>query len=234
MFQLQTARSFEIARHEEFGTIGLRPVDTPHADPLSGMAVAHDLLEHEPGDSFDVPGELKALGAMIVVRDFGLYWHNQGSHDPDPASHIVADLAEVYRHVVYERMALPGTPGALGHRTLDDDEAERIVMDATRGKPFRDWFEDFEDDVYPRDREINTMRAWMRLGFRIARHRYRAQPGWRLCEAFTQIENDADAFVRDYEDWPGLRVAFRLDLERMRLTIEANEDGYVAQAGGLY
>ena len=42
--------AFAIEMHEDYGTVGLRPVNVPHADPLPGMATAHDMLEHFPGD----------------------------------------------------------------------------------------------------------------------------------------------------------------------------------------
>jgi len=57
--------TFEVAEHEEYGSLGFKPSWYPKGDPLGGMAVAHDILEHFPKDDGSAEGEYMALGASL-------------------------------------------------------------------------------------------------------------------------------------------------------------------------
>ena len=69
-------KTFIIEEHEEYQTKGARPIDTPHADPLGGMSVAHDMLEHFHNDQGSVYEELMALGASYYVRGETGFFNN--------------------------------------------------------------------------------------------------------------------------------------------------------------
>jgi len=120
-------KTFVIEEHEEFGGLGLRPVDVPHADPLGGMATAHDMLEHFPGDDGGVEAELMALGATIFVRAEPGYFHNRIGN-PDPAKNLAADFPEIARHDIHEGFGLRDP----GRTCRVEDCAEGMITDAVR------------------------------------------------------------------------------------------------------
>lgn len=91
---------FVVEEHKEYGMTGLRPKWMPDGDPLTGMATAHDCLEHVP-ESCRVgfaPGEFMALGAAVWIRAGGGYWANKGSPVP-PESHLASDFPDILTRV---------------------------------------------------------------------------------------------------------------------------------------
>src|SRR5687768_11443869 len=52
---------------ERSGT-GWRPEHQPDFDPMQGMGVAHDLLEHFPDDDAGVERELQAFRSILLIR----------------------------------------------------------------------------------------------------------------------------------------------------------------------
>lgn len=101
---MTTTFEFVCAEHEEFGENGWRLKSQPDFDPLSGMAVAHDCLEHFT-DSADPADEFLALGAAMWIRDEN-YHARAGHHTTDPGKHISGDLPDIIRHIAYEGYGL--------------------------------------------------------------------------------------------------------------------------------
>lgn len=86
-------RHFTVKRHEEHGHIGLAPQWMPQGlnDPLTGMASAHDMLEHGMHDVT----ELQGLGGAVYVRGLTDYWSRKGNLN-HPAVHIASDFLEIF------------------------------------------------------------------------------------------------------------------------------------------
>jgi hypothetical protein len=213
-------RMFVVEEHEEYGTKGFRPKWMPQADPLGGMAVAHDILEHFPKDDGGVEAELQALGAALYIRGNGGYWWE--SHNTDPAYHVAGDFIELYRHCAYENFTLLD-PGRTTR--LDDEEAERWCQNAAR-----DGLRSVHEEVshllvHMRDNEdsefLNAFCSdqtrlrvvgWLRKGYRRARKRYvGADPGIIVHSIFKPIAKTADKWLeRGAEEGMLLEVSVNL------------------------
>jgi hypothetical protein len=198
-------RRFVSKIHEEFGTLGWQPIDMPEADPLQGMATAHDVLEHFPGDTGSAEGELQALGAALWLRGLGGYWYRySNAYEKNPGKQVAGDLPEVMRHVMYEghRLSLP----SFGRYALDS-YAEAWIDDCLKDytEEARDIFEGEETALAFSEDTLLRIRRYLRHGYRRAQRRY-ARPGWsehtasEMTTLFHTIEEDADGFLKTAEE----------------------------------
>ncbi len=180
---------FVVEVHEDYGNFGLRPIGMPNADPLPGMAVAHDVLEHFPKDDGGIECEIQALGAAYFVRGEGGYFQ-QGVGNPDPLSNIAADFPELHRHFEHEGFTLD-SPGRTQSIEYADDELRAIANKACRDivencdtrKPFDLPFYLAKDVIH----------GWLRKGYRRAVRRYKDTSPCELTHLFIQIEKEVDA-----------------------------------------
>jgi hypothetical protein len=187
-------KSFRVERHEEFDTLGVRPLDMPHADPLSGMAAAHDMLEHFPGDDGSIADEFQALGAAIYVRGIPGYFAS-GRGNPDAAENIGSDFEELYRHWAHEgfRLTDPGRTQA-----LSCERAEKILQAAVNYgfKRVRYNSGDMaECRGFISKHARRCIVGWMRKGYRRAAKRYTHTQDWRVCWTFQLIEARVDKLL---------------------------------------
>lgn len=93
---------FTVKEHEEFGSLGFAPKWYPNGDPLSGMAVPHDIFEHFNKDEGGAEGEFMALGACYLIRGETGYMQRNGNVNP-PHSHLAADFPEIFGHTIEQR-----------------------------------------------------------------------------------------------------------------------------------
>ena len=116
---------FECAEHSDFGTNGWKLKGQTNADPLQGMAVAHDILEHAPNGDMGVEDEMIALGASLYVREFTTNMHSLGAN-------CSPDVREVLAHAWYEDFGLrdPGTTRAVPVEGEINDCIDGLVKEA--------------------------------------------------------------------------------------------------------
>ena len=200
-------KTFIVEMHEEFGSIGLRPVDMPHADPLGGMAIAHDILEHFAKDDGGIECELMALGAALYVR--GEHYHAmKGSYYTDPAEHISSDFPELYRHYEYEHFTMrnPGKTAAIRDDENTDETLRRCVVKATA--LIHDELQGCEATY---DWNNEHVLGWLRKGYRRARQRYKKVRRAELTECgFMAIEDACDKYLKHAEPY-GQKITVTLD-----------------------
>jgi len=115
-------RRFRFERHEEYGTIGLKPLWMPseQADPLTGMGAAHDVLEHGPNDRVEWQG----LGGSIYVRGEAYYQRRIGNRDA--AENIGSEFFSLFSLWGGEAIPDPG-------RTCRVDEYAEDLIQQTVG-----------------------------------------------------------------------------------------------------
>lgn len=151
---------FECREHKEYGENGWAPTWSNNADPLGGMAVAHDCLEHFPGGDQGVEDELLALGAMVRVREYSDNMHSLGKN-------IGSDLREVLSHHINEGMPLrnPGRtyPTDVEHEW---DDAIQTLTKESEDDPDLDSFLKDHPEI------LGYIRGWLRKGFRRATKRW--------------------------------------------------------------
>lgn len=206
---MSIVKRFVAEIHEEFGTLGLRPLDMPHADPLDGMGIAHDVLEHFAGDDGGPAAEFMALGASLWVRDHGRYFMEIG-RNPDAAENIAADFPDIMGHVWYEGMSLD-LPVA-GRRRIDDPWAELLIFDAIKAG-MRNVAEQ-DQSFKPEERE--AIRRYMRIGYRKAKRRFQHYRG-DLVDLFRRIEGAAGEALHMASE--GDEIEVKVCLSRNRVTV---------------
>ncbi len=199
---------FTCDRHEEFGSNGWRLKTQPDFDPLGGMAVAHDILEHFPGGDGSPSDELMALGASLHVRDG---YHQNGS----AGYNIGGDLPELMRHVFYENMSL--RPAPITKPCDAEVEAEISAALDVLETDLEYWSDDQEIRTTIK-RYYADMRGWMRLGYRKAKKRFKGLRRDQIQSLFYTIEHEADRVLKMAEEGAELTVSVTLSSLSAKIT----------------
>lgn len=220
----------------EYGDLGLRPLDMPHADANGGMAVAHDLLEHFPGDSGSIADELMALGASYLLRGQTDYYQRTGNVNP-PEKHLASDFEELYMHFSTEGFPV-GDPGNV--EPVDDEDAEETFQSAVEiGMDnivdIFDFNEDAEDGeesessqllaTFTSDEYRARMLGWLRRGYQRAVERFEGVDVNDLAyTVFTEIEEKANKWL-NHDAEEGMTLDVEIDLEEISvvMTVEGDE-----------
>lgn len=209
---------FVCERHENYGELGLRMRNRPHFEPLTGMAVAHDLLEHFRNDDGRLSGELMALGASIHVRDGENYHTRRGNMNP-VHKHLAADMVQQVYYTEQSGDRLLRDCGRTAR--LPDDYAEYSVQEALKSS-IRLLRTEVAADQFPSwltgDEQRRRFVGWLRRGYRAAQRRYRGIPSYTLMEAFIAVERAADNFLKYAEE--GMEVRISVDPHRARAVLE--------------
>jgi len=205
---------FDVKRHEEYGELGLALHGRRWADPLGGMAAAHDILEHFPGDDGTTEHELLALGASMLVRDESNYYAQKGQHATRPSENIASDMPEQCRY-----MANAGRACLRPLRTtrLREDWAEEEVQAVHAAAVRICRGEDMERSEYAWLRNPHPFIDWIRAGYRKAQRRYRGIASYSVCATFMEIERQADQFLKHAEE--GMQCRIRVDVDRGRVKL---------------
>ena len=195
-------RRFRIEMSELYGELGLCPEDMPNADPVMGMAAAHDLLEHEPGDDGSIAAELRALGAACWLRE---------TIEPK------YDMIDLYQHFAYEGFTIDKAPADteilsqfdyFPNDTLDLLKSEYLSYGE---KEERAAIADFM-------RYRWDFARWVSIGYRNAQERYSQIGRYETKQAFKRFEDAAQKFLNNAEE--GQTLVLRFDIETGELSAE--------------
>lgn len=222
--------TFKCKEHQEYGSVGWVLANIPAFDPLFGMAVSHDVLEHWPNDD-STTGELMALGAMIHVRGEE-YFHQAGKVYTRPSYHFSGELGELMLKIQWgEWVSLKQYPKTSAH--TDDDFAREEIAEGVR-LAARHITEE-HNDLYPNPtaKEWANVSYWLTHGYNKARQRYKDIDRYRLLEIFCEIESKADEALKTAEagitelivslTW---KRGYMSDSRYPTLIIRTNEDEY--------
>lgn len=222
---------FVCETHPEWGTLGLRPAWMPHADPMPGMAVAHDLLEHSPGDDGGIEAELQALGASFFIRGYTDYHASKGQAITDHAAHVAADFGELFRHFRDEGFTLldPGEVDPLSDSCIDGDLARAIHEGCAEIAEENERYEDEDEDglleAFCSTESQDRMLGWMRKGYAGAIERFEdACPHDLVDEVFLSIETRIDEWLGKGAA-EGMRVFIAINIDELTASIEVGFDG---------
>ena len=207
---------FELAEHPEYGSNGWRMVGT-NMDPLGGMGVAHDCLEHFGEDNVTVTSELKALGASLFTR--ADYFSAKGKFETNPGVHIAADVPMILQ-AIRNGDHITKPPAT---RPIPCEDCIDKMFSEVR----KNWRDECEDIMCRNDmaRQFPAIRSWLRVGYRMATRRYRGHSQWDVTNLFMSIEDAADKYLKHAESWNRLvvRVNFK-DLTARIDCIEQSEE----------
>lgn len=183
-----------VRRHnEEYGTDGWLLKGAPISyDPIGGMGVAHDILEHRLNDTGSVEDELLALGASFYVRGRGGYWNDTPKSPGFHVSSVISfDLGMKYEGV--QLLSPPGKSRPLDNNDYDDVNCwiSEALLSAARDLK--------EQEVRDKDTRqfVSYAEGWLRQGFRRAQRRYREICPESLTYMFKKIEQTADRLLED-------------------------------------
>ena len=200
--------TFDAAEHAEYGTIGFRPTWYKAGDPLSGMAVAHDILEHFPGDDGRAEGEYMALGAALWIRGEGGYWSNSMY---SPEEQIASDFDMIWGIQPHVRPCGVAHDAALMARCRTAARLGRKNM-RSNGR---------EVSEVPTAADCERIARWLAKGYQRARRRYgrrgACQVAWDL---FKPIEEAAERALKYAEQ--GMRLTVRVDYTRCKVMTECD------------
>lgn len=215
-------REFVVEEHAEAGFIGLRPSDMPDFDPGYGRTVAHDFLEHAPGDDGSIAGELQALGAIQYVRG------DSGAFNVDPAELLSNDLRELFEFFTFRDYQIEKAPLATEVHHLFEGTwkhmRKTLKSELNIGTQHANhtW-----DDTSERAQLAPFLRhrwdivRWASIGYDRAAERYGRLGSWRVFHAFQEIEKRAQAFIDANEEYVGeAKLTIRFDTETGELTFK--------------
>lgn len=175
------AYTFTVERHENFGTNGFKP-NWYRGEPLGGMAVAHDILEHFPHDNGSAENEYMALGASLLIR--GDYASDTNGTAEE---NIASDLSTIW-----------GVQGEVRECSAvkDTDLLERTKKAVHY---FRKELKYMEDCNKPKESDLENIARWIAKGYIKARHRY--PKAWAIYwDMFKPIEEQADRYLKHAEE----------------------------------
>ena len=191
-------RLFVYGEHEEFGSMGFRPKNMPGFDPLGGMGVAHDMLEHPAKPDESVAGEIRAFGAMMYVRG-SQYFHLKGKVHTQPSYHFSGEMAEllmkIHRGELEPIADCPVTGKMYDSYIMDELDSAIEYIQAHLLSEYEP-----EDQYKLTPADIRNIRGWLAYGYREAKKRYYGISRDELRKVFCAIETKVDHYLSHCED----------------------------------
>lgn len=219
-------RRFRIREHQDYGYIGLAPtwMSDGQSDPLMGMGVAHDILEHGSKDRVEWQG----LGGAVFVRCLTGYFEERRIGNTSPVDNVGGEFWTLFQLWGGEPIPIPGRAIV---RPLRDEDAEEmiqaIVEEGCKQVIQEAAYSLSEGDLaalWTKDSQRAAMIEWMRLGYRACKARWRPVPAWRVAETFKTIESAVDTFLRNGEVYEGGECLIRFDVYTSDVTIIVEEE----------
>lgn len=215
----------------------------PHFDPVHGMALAHDLLEHTdtyPG----MEGEAMAFGGICYIRVDGGYMDQAVSSrggQPDRVEYartLGDELAGFFRWDDKDNWKLEH----ITEPALDDDEMEALIFNIARAccrialAEFVDTDGEWERRALIRKASVSLI-PWIRRGFRKCEAFWGAGNPQQMSDLFSDIESTIDLDIQYADHQPGDRIEVTIndDLTWGLRTLEGNDvNGDYYENGELY
>ena len=192
----QLSKTFVCEEHQEYGSLGWREIGKCYFQPLAGMAVAHDCLEHFPDDGSAIEHEIQALGASLHVRGP----HPSNGYRASPWwENVQMDLFTVFNLYAFQNTPFHKPPLT---RKIPNEEGEYQISKLLASLPGF-----LQENGYESDDEegrqllqtfVSYLRGWLRIGYRRAVKRYRKESPY-LQPLFYTIQRRADESLKHAE-----------------------------------
>lgn len=194
-------KTFVCEEHQDYGILGWREIDKDHFEPLAGIAVAHDCLEHFPDDGPAIEHEIQAFGAMLHVR--GSQMGNGYRTSPwwESSQSGLLNVFHIYR---YQGVAFHKPPNT--HK-LSNEEGEYQIAELLAAFPgfleselssSADNEDEREEDRQQIQTFVSYLRGWLRIGYRRAVQRWRKETIY-IQPLFYDLQSRADKALKQAE-----------------------------------
>lgn len=211
-------RTFTCKEHQEYGGLGWQPdwvENQAMVDPIGGMGVAHDILEHPLRGIGGAENEFMAFGSIYWIRGQNNWWRQNGNF-LSVEDHMSSDYAQILPRIIegYETLKSPGRT-----TRLDDDRAEEVFHNSIQMGFLttiaeQDHLEEGIHDLI-HDGGKDRVLGWLRKGYRMAQKRYKGIDSYDVACIFTNIMNDADKRLKHAEEGMKLKVWIDFDTRRV-------------------
>ena len=207
--------NLQVQEHPEFGELGVVSSQLQdHFDPVTGMGLAHDVLEHITPNGNPYVDEFLALGAFIHVRvEQG--FHNRG-FDWGSLGYEIKNLLQ--SHYWQDGDQIPNCNEVYEE---EDSYWEEIYKQVEEGVGQFVEEEEIEDqDLIPSATQIAN---WILLGYGKAVRHYSEQniDAYTLChEVFKQIQAQVDQWLKGAEE--GDQATLAVDFDQYEVTLVEN------------
>ncbi len=192
---------FTVAEHREYGSLGFKPSWYPAGDPLGGVAVAHDILEHFPKDDGSAEGEYQALGAALWIRGDSGYFQSRGNANP-PAAHLASDFPMIWRIQGYVKEC------PLVRDTVLMAQCREIVRLGVKN------IQEESSTTTPSAIAQENIARWIAKGYKRAQKRYKDVGSWTVAEMlFRGIQEAADKALTHAEQ--GMELVVSVDFKNL-------------------
>lgn len=188
-------KTFVCEEHQDYGILGWREIDKDHFEPLAGIAVAHDCLEHFPDDGPAIEHEIQAFGAMLHVR--GSQCTN-GCSTTSWWESVQRDLLTVFQ--LYQFQGVTFHPPPFTYKISNEEGEYQIAKLLVSFPSF------LENELSISDEEdkqlihtfVSYLRGWLRIGYRRAIKRWRKETEY-IQPLFADLERRADQALKHAE-----------------------------------
>jgi hypothetical protein len=216
-------REFIYKEWEDVGTMGLEPNWFENANPASGRACAHDMLEHFASQTTPVEGECEALGSILLLRlENG--WAMRHAYGRDHATELGLNIESMLQDCVNDGLSLPR---AMPSRKLDaytDDAIVRGVAQAFQrldGILKESEMDEHDIEAYKSPDVPAAFVAWIRRGYRRALKRFAKCDTYTVgLVLFEKIAKAVDRLIDSENLWEGAKVRISAHLRRCEAVIK--------------
>ena len=222
--------SFDHKEWDEVGGMGWLIHGAPKQfNPVSGMGVAHDILEHHKDDTGELHNELMAFGAMYRVRGETGYWCRKQGYNTDPVFHMSNGILTIFDDACVRsedpEVLRPFVGQVSTGNCNTDEELRHIAKEGARRVA-----EEYNDeDAYGfklNSKDIQDTANWMIAGYCKNAERFKDVSTYALCDTFVQIEEQSDQLLNSLEDWQLATLTVVTDGDKVDITMKEEEEPF--------
>lgn len=211
---------------------GWVPEGYQNVDPIDGLGVAHDTLEHFENYDGSINGEFEALGSILFVRDFDTYNEHYVGNFRDNITdvltrEIIGILAKEYTNLGIRscpKYTEEFSKKLLKEHSGDIETAEdyiEIIHDKVMSWVDEEPIDDNGDFIdFGGDREVvsESIKNCMILGFCKSIKRYEGIPSYDIVELFVKIRDFVNN-IKEKEEGKSLLIVVDTDKRICKLTV---------------
>lgn len=208
--------TFTYAEHKEYGHWGWLDKSKPHFEPITGIGVIHDVVEHFPGGDGGIEDELQAFGAMWLIRgQNGLFLNGLGMPAYNTGSQIVGNSFDDIYRASYEGSC---RTCPYRHRNVEHRDDWNQIRHLARRSILAEFSDDFGDGEHQHHTEadlddmLDLWGPWFIHGMHRCEQRYKGLDlysiGWHMNQAGKELDRLTAQCEEEIDDGRELDIIF--------------------------